>query len=262
MEASKGRAGQPIVRNVDRQTLGFELPELPGQEFRIALPELLSDANHPILPWGFVSPKFEIRDNSACLVIELPDEVRVEARVHFGRDGIEADLTATNLSTHTWEKLNAFTCFACYKAGSFYDPELTRTYFPIEGNWKPLVELRPEHGPENSPYTFSPVARGPSLDELWVSRRLRGHETRRASQGCACVVSADEGWVAGVMTGKAAYLFNNQKLTCLHAAPLMGTVPPGGSSVGRCTIFIFRGTLEDFAAKCRSTLGEMGCQQA
>src|ERR1700730_13967384 len=98
MEASKGRAGQPIARNVDRQTLGFELPELPGQEFRIALPELLSDANHPILPWGFVSPKFEIRDNSACLVIELPDEVRVEARVHFGRDGIEADVTATNLS--------------------------------------------------------------------------------------------------------------------------------------------------------------------
>ena len=47
------------IRNVGRQTLGFELPALPDQEFRIAIPELISDANGPILPWGFPSPEAE-----------------------------------------------------------------------------------------------------------------------------------------------------------------------------------------------------------
>jgi hypothetical protein len=60
-----------VIGNVERQTLGCQLPDLPGEEFRIALPELLSDAFQSILPWGFVSPAFDIRDNVARLEIEL-----------------------------------------------------------------------------------------------------------------------------------------------------------------------------------------------
>jgi hypothetical protein len=51
----------------------------------IALPESLSDADQPILPLGFVSPQFEIRDNVAQLMTELPGQVRMRACVHFRR---------------------------------------------------------------------------------------------------------------------------------------------------------------------------------
>jgi hypothetical protein len=66
MEAITRPAGGWVIRNVERQTLGFQIPDLPGEEFRIPLPELLSDADQSILPWGFVSPEFEIRDNVAA----------------------------------------------------------------------------------------------------------------------------------------------------------------------------------------------------
>jgi hypothetical protein len=256
METTTRRAGGLVIRNVERQTLGFQLPDLPGEEFRIALPELLSDADQPILPWGFVSPEFEIRDNVARLVIELPGEVQMEARVHFGEDRIKAQVSATNLSKRKWEMFNAFTCFACHKAPSFHDPEATRTYFPVKGEWKPVTELRSQYGTDNGPFTFLPVAGGPDLDDLWVCRKLQGHYTGPASQNCACVVSADGGWVAGVTTRSAAYLFNNRKLTCVHAAPLMGSVAPGASSDAVSTIFIFRGTIGAFAEKCRAADGD------
>ena len=231
-----------VIRNVERQTLGFQLGDFPADQFRIALPELLSDAEQPILPWGFVSPQFEIQDNVAQLLIELPGEVRMRACVHFGEDRIKAQVSATNLSKRKWRMFNAFTCFACHKAPSFHDPAATRTYFPVNGKWTSVSEL-PCQCSSGSPFTFLRVTGGPDLDELWICRQLHGYGTEPASQNCACVVSADGNWVAGVTTRSAAYLFNNQKLTCVHAAPLTRTVPPEATAQAESTIFVFRGTI-------------------
>ena len=115
MEAITRPADGLVIRNVERQTLGFQIPDLPGEQFRIALPELLSDADQPILPWGFVSPEFEIRDNVARMVIELPGVIQMEARVYFTEDRIKAQVSATNLSNREWKMFNTFTCFACHK---------------------------------------------------------------------------------------------------------------------------------------------------
>ena len=256
MGTTAGPDGGFVVRNVDRQTLGFQVPDLPGDEFRIAVPELLSDADEPILPWGLVSPQFEIRDNAARLAIDLPGVVRLKARVHFGKDRIQAQVSATNLSKRTWKLFNAFTCFACHKAPSFHDPEAMRTYFPVEGKWTSVVELRSRCDPGNGPFTFLPAAGGPVLNDLWVCRQLQGHCTGPASQNCACVVSVDGSWVAGVTTRKAAYLFNNRKLTCLHTAPLVESVSPGAGCEAVSTIFILRGTTDELAEKCRAADGE------
>jgi hypothetical protein len=98
MEAIPWPADRLSIWNVERQTLGFQFPDLPGEQFRTALPELLSDADQPILPWGFVSPEFDIQGHVARMAIELPGEVRIEARVYFGEDRIRARVSATNLS--------------------------------------------------------------------------------------------------------------------------------------------------------------------
>jgi hypothetical protein len=135
---------------------------------------LLSDADQPILPWGFVSPEFEIRDNVARMVIELPGVIQMEARVYFTEDRIKAQVSATNLSNREWKMFNTFTCFACHKAPSFHDPEATRTYFPVNGKFTPIAELRSQCGPVNGPFTFLRVAGGPDLDDFWVYRKLPG----------------------------------------------------------------------------------------
>jgi hypothetical protein len=158
----------------------------------------------------------------------------------------------TNLSGQTWDGLNAFTCFACYKAPSFHDPELRRTYIPVNGTLKPLAVLFSESNPGSDPKTFFAVAGGPRLDDLWACRELRQHHRQVASAGCACLVSADGKWIAGIHTTTPAYLFNNRDLSCIHADPLMGTVPPGETAEGLSTIHIFAGSKDEFMQRCQA----------
>lgn len=242
------------VRTVGRQTLGFVLPQLPGEEFRIAIPELISDRRQAILPWGFASPDFEIRKDLAQLQIEVPGRIGMEATIRFLEEKIEASVRVTNLSTDTWDDLNAFTCFACTKAPSFHNPDLRRTYIPMGGALKPIAELFAKKSPGSDPKTFFAVAGGPLLDDLWACRQLRQRYADPASTACACLASADGRWVAGIHTQQPAYLFNNRDLSCIHADPLLGTVLPGGSAEGFSAIHIFPGRIEDFVKRCRLVL--------
>jgi len=238
------------MRTVARQTLGFELPQLPGEEFRIAIPELISDKTQALLPWGFASPSFEIQRNLAQMHIEVPGRIRMEAKISFLKDKIEALVRAKNLSSHRWDGLNAFTCFACYKAPSFHDPQLVRTYLPVGRTLKSIADLLSEDDPGGDSKTFFGVAHGPKLEDLWACRQLRQHHAEMVSEGFACLVSNDRKWVAGITTQKPAYLFNNRELSCIHADPLMGSVPPGGTAEGLSTIYIFPGSKEDFMERC------------
>lgn len=154
------------VTDLPHQTIGFELSELPGEEFRIVIPELISDDTEPIFPWEQPSPRWNIGSGAARCSIEIQDKIHVDAEVLFCKERIVTRVAATNLSWRTWKNVNAFTCFAFYAAPSFYDPELTRTYFPVKGEWKPVGELFKEHYPGGSPYTFFSVAGGPQLEEL------------------------------------------------------------------------------------------------
>lgn len=238
------------MRNAGRQTLGFAFPNLPGEEFRIVIPELISDAEDAIVPWGLPSPDFEIGTDVARIALEIKDVARMEAEVRFLADRIDAQVKATNLSSRSWEKLNAFTCFAYYAAPSFFDPQLQRTYLPVNGQWRSISQLFSEHNPGSGIYTFFPVVAAPRLEELWACRFIKQFHPQVVDRGSVCVMSKNGDWVAGMTTPTPAYVFNNRQKTCIHADPLMGTVPPGGTSVGSSSIYIFRGTLADFARRC------------
>lgn len=233
-----------------KQTIGFELPELPREVFKIVIPELISDAKEPIVPWEHPSPTWKIDDNSARWSTEIPKLVRMESAVTFGAEKITTRVHLTNLSQSSWEKTNAFTCFAFYAAPSFDDPELMRTYFPVNGKWKSVSALFGEHDPGSGPYTFFPVVGGPKLEDLWLGRKIPQHHPQVVSRGCACVVSKDGRWIAGMTTRTPAYAFHNRRERCVHADPFLGTVGPGKTMDGISTIHIFRGTLKDFMNRC------------
>jgi hypothetical protein len=233
------------------QTVAFELPELPGQEFRIVIPELLSDAEEPIVPWEQPSPKWEITENLIRGVTERPGIVRMEVSVQF-QEGwqIATRVRATNLSARTWRQLIAFTCFAYYAAPVFDDPELARTYFPVEGKWRSVADLFRQHNPGDGPYTFFPVSGGPRLEDFWLCRRIPQRYPQAVTSGCGCVTSSDGKWVAGMTTPRPAFVFNNRRERCIHADPFMGEVVPGQTVEGASTIHVFRGNLEAFIALC------------
>src|SRR5215831_11476667 len=62
-----------------KQTIGFELSELPHEIFKIVIPELVSDAKEPIIPWEQPSPNWQIGENSAQWSTENHNAVRMES---------------------------------------------------------------------------------------------------------------------------------------------------------------------------------------
>jgi len=242
--------GLKIWPDKQDQTIGFELPELPGEVFKIVIPELISDEEEPIIPWETASPNWEIGESAARWSTERPNIVRMVASVHFRGKQIETRVRITNLSQRTWKQVNFFTCFAYYSAPSFDDPQLTRTYFPVEGNWKSVAELFAEHNPGSGPYTFFPVAGGPRLEDFWLCRRIPQRHPQVISKGRGCVVSSDRNWIAGMTTEAAAFVFNNRRERCIHADPFVKSIAPGSTAEGTSTIYIVRGTVADFTKLC------------
>lgn len=232
------------------QTIGFEMPGLPGQAFRLVVPELISGNKEALLPWFHPSPEWDIDQESARCSIEISGTIRMSAEVLFSGEKIDIGISVSNLSDGVWEKVNLFTCFAYFTAPSFNDPDLTRTYFPVAAHtWKPVADLFAEHDPGDGPYTFFRVRDGPSLSDLWVCRQIRQNHPQEVSRGAVCVVSSCGQWVAGMTSARPAYVFNNRRECCIHADPLLGTIEPGETMQGVSTVHIFRGSVKDFDAR-------------
>ncbi len=253
-ESVKKGGSLKIWPDAQKQTLAFELPQLPGETFKIVIPELVSDNKEPIIPSSLPSPNWDIEKEAARWQAEIRDVVRMEAAVLFRDEQIQTSVTVTNLSHRIWENVNAFTCFAYYDAPLFDDPKLTRTYLLVEEEWKSIAELFAENSPGNGPYTFFRVRGGPALEDMWNYRRINQIHPQVVSRGCCCVVSTDGQWIAGMTTRKPAYVFNNRNERCIHADPDMGNVAPGETSKGNSTVHIFRGTLGDFVERCEKTV--------
>jgi hypothetical protein len=232
-----------------KQTITFELPELPGEVFRITIPEIISDTEAVIVPWSQPSPNWEIGEASARWSAEAPGNFRMQAEVIFRGEQILTRTTITNLSPRVWRQVNPFTCFAFWEAPLFDDPELSRIYLPVGEGGKTVADLFAEHNPGDGPYTFFPVQGGPPLDSMWLCREIRQRHPQVVSKGAGWIVSRDGKWVAGMSTRNPAYLFINRRERCLHANPLHPQIAPGETAVGESTIHIFRGNLEDFAER-------------
>lgn len=238
----------------DRQTIYFELPCLPGQIFRLIIPELISDAEDDPLPWGHASPeRWEIGKNRASYRVVIEGVIRAEVEVLFKGERIEARVSVTNLSERVWRHSNAFTCLLLKGASLFSDPQLARTHVPVGDDWKPLSELFRETSTGNAA-TFCKVKGGSHLKNLWVCREITNHCPRHLSHGSICVASKDAQWVVGMTSPDPAYVFNNPGLPCIHADPLLGTIEPGATAEGVSVIHVFRGTVEDFAERCGADL--------
>ncbi|MDI6809935.1 MAG: hypothetical protein QME66_13365 [Candidatus Eisenbacteria bacterium] len=190
------------------QTIGFEMPDLPGQPFRLVVPELISDYGGALFPWAHPSPEWEIAEKSARCLIEIRGTIRMSAEVLFCGQKIDIVVSVTNLSERIWEKVNLFTCFAYYTAPLFNDPDLVRTYFPVAaGRWKSVADLFVEHDPGDGPYTFFPVRHGPVLSDLWVCRAINQNHSQEVFWGTACVASSCSQRVAGMISARPRVCF-------------------------------------------------------
>jgi hypothetical protein len=238
-----------ITQEAQKQTITFELPELPGETFRITIPEIIADAEEVIVPWSQPSPNWEIGEDYARWSAEETELFSMQAEVVFRGEQILTTIRLTNLSSRTWKQVHSFTCFAFWEAPLFDDPDLSRMYLPVGEGWRTVGDLFAEHYPGERIHTFFPVAGGPTLESMWLCRMIPQWYPRPVSGGGGCVVSRDGKWVAGMSTQNPAFLFVNRQERCIHANPLHPTIAPGETVEGTSVIHIFRGSLQDFAER-------------
>jgi hypothetical protein len=227
------------------QTIGFELLQLPGQKFELAVPELISDSKGDILPKGYPSPEWDIKQDLARCSVETRGLVRMEAEIAFSDEHIDIVVTTTNLSNRVWDNVDLFASFAYGDAPLFNDPDLSNTYFPVGGDdWKSVRKLSAQNDLANAPDTLFPV-----FSDLWVDRRQQQDSPQPVSQGAACVLSKHGNWVIGMTTQKRAYVYRNRRESCIHAIPALGALNPGETVKDVTGIHIFRGSFEDFNSR-------------
>ncbi|MBI4578932.1 MAG: hypothetical protein HY718_04465 [Planctomycetes bacterium] len=230
-----------------RQTIDFEADVLPGQVFKLVIPEIITDEQEILIPWSQDVPAWDIGPNRAAWTCERPGIVRMAAAVLFDDGLIEARVEITNLSSRTWHLANAFTCFAFYEAPRFDNPELDRMFFPVEGRWRSVADLFAEKSPGDGPYTFFPVRGGPRIRDMMVVRLVKQTHPQMIDAGAGCVVSTDGEWVAGISCEHPAYVFCNRKERCLHANPVFDDAEPGATARASSYVRIMRGGVAEFA---------------
>lgn len=251
------------VNPYQEQSIELEFPQFPGNVFKIAIPEVVSDAEGIIVPWREDPAHWEFSKQIVRWSTTISARVYMEAEVEFKGSELETRVKLRNLSSRTWRETNAFTCLTYADAPLFNDPSLRRTFVPTgdwrsRPGWKPLAELFAAYNPGRGNYTFFPVRGGPKLVDLWVVRRVNPAAHRQVlSRGFSGVVSRDGKWTIGMTTRKAAYFFNNRSPrvehldgVCIHTDPLLGEVAPGGYAEGVSTIHIVEGGIDAFIERC------------
>jgi hypothetical protein len=234
-----------------RQTVDFETAAIPGNIFRIVIPEIITDKKDTLVPWSQESPNWDIGPDHAGWECKVPKVIRMKADVHFGDQVIDANVEITNLSQRNWELANAFTCFTFYAAPTFDNPQMDRVYFPVGGKWRSVADLFREHDPGRGPYTFFPVEGGPALSDMNICRLVPQRHPQVIDYGAGCVVSRDAQWVAGVNAEHPAYVFCNRRERCIHANPVYEPIAPGQTARGTTHIRILRGGIADFERAVR-----------
>ena len=123
------------VNYFQEQSIELEFRQFPGNVFKIAIPEVVSDAAGPIVSWQQDAPMWEFSRKMARWSTTIPDLVHMEAEVEFKGTEIETRVKLRNLSRRTWRKTNAFICLTYADAPLFNDAPLERTFVPA-GDWK------------------------------------------------------------------------------------------------------------------------------
>lgn len=236
------------------QMIAFEIDALPGEMFKIVIPEKISAKHGNILEWNHPVPAWDIGPDHASWSCEVPGVIRQRSCVLFGPKVIEARVEITNLSDQTWELAQAFTCFAFYAAPRFDNPELDRIRLPIGDEWRSVAEIFAERDPGPKPYTFFPVRDGPPPRDMEIVRRVGQVHPQVVAYGAGCVMSRDHEWIAGMYCPDPAYVFCNRRERCIHANPLFPTLAPGETASASSYILITKGGVADFERSVREAL--------
>lgn len=225
------------------------VPSLGGEAFNLVVPKTIGSRE---LEFANDTPAHQVawsgpdRDGAWTAEFNPGASGRYTLVLAPHADSVDMEMRVWNQSRVPWTEAWAFTFLAPVDPESrFADPHRDRTFVQRKGRPTPLAHLHEPRGPrpEITAYLHERAGRVPFLDALGQTSddRIDGDWMVRVARG-------GDAWLA-VAAPRALFGFNNRTISSLHAAPLMGTIPPGGSAVARARFHFGQGGLDEALAR-------------
>ena len=219
----------------------FRLQELPDQEFMLVFPEWFT--SNEIGVWA----PFEW-DKAATAGTWREGPYSATLTFRFEQSGEKLELKweykFTNGADKALTDLAAFNCVMLNWAPLFKDLAMERTWGMDQNGTRVLLkDVAKTQGQGKRTMQFYPAVDGIDLEHTEKIAEYGVTSTARLSGDRIGVVSKDERWlVETIVEGPVAYFFNNWETDhgCIHAAPLLGTVRPGETSIANGRISFTR----------------------
>lgn len=227
-----------VVRMPDRQV------------FALTIPEDICAARGVIIPHSArARVRWEVSDRQDRAETSLTiDEVASYdlSIVVAGEDVVEARMTIHNLGDEAIEDVWSFNCLSPVRAPEFRDEKLERTYFSRNGEPTCLADIQRVVGPRETLGVYY-HERVPAGQEPAFVKEFRATNPDRTDDSWFVTLSkTGDGYMAAT-SPEALFLFNNQRLSCIHSAALFGDIPRGESRTVTCRFYMSpRGDLADF----------------
>ncbi len=228
----------------DRMNCSLEWPPLPGEIFRLNLPEAI--VNNEGGRWGVreIKPRWEAGPGGRqSYDVEVPGGMRLHVRMQPFEDYVDIRYQVTNLQTTPWTESLAFTCFNHGSVPSINDFELLRTYIWRKGQPYRLIDIERKFSTRPLVQLFGIEGARPWHEIKFVAKFQA--TPPEPCEPLIAIQSRDGKHVTGVAAHPALFLFQNAEYSCIHSCPTFGALKPNETGEALTRHYFLEGTAHD-----------------
>lgn len=212
-----------FLTNRYRMCLNLISDRFPQDEFSVNIPEQVFAADGR--KGGFIDfqPEWFVSHDRLCFKWDQPGKAAISVELAPSPLVLGYTINVRNLQEKAWENVCAFPCFNQIDAPAFEDRRMERTFIPVGSKLTRLIDIPRVKSRSGRPFQIFLVegAGQKVLPDFGCTNPLR------ASGGYMITESRDGRWSVGMACQSPVFLFNNQEISCIHAAPGFGDMAPG-----------------------------------
>ena len=216
------------------------LVQWPEREiFALTVPEDVGSADGVVIPHARrFDVVWEVSGDGRVARTRLGSErAAYELQIEAGMDYVDATMTIANIGTVDLQSVWSFNCLSPVNARSLRDEPLDRTFLSRDGQPTLLSTLPRTVGPRANLQVYG-LESAPDGGALPFVRDFQATNEVQADAPWLLTLSSDGSGYMAATSPEALFLFNNQKLSCLHSACAFGDIPAGESRTRTCRFYL------------------------
>lgn len=224
-----------------------DVPAFPAESFRLAYPEAIGDVASPVHEQS-LSWTWQLLPGGALhCAATAPRELRLEMVFTPGDDFVDVEFAVKNSSTRSWQQGMAFNCFQCGQTPSIRDHDCLRHWVRSADGFRRLVEVHRVFGPRPTIQLYN-VEGAPPVKDMPFPAGFNS-TSKSLLEPWMAIVSRSAQRLVATVAKPAAFLFQNQEYSCIHAATGFGPIVPGQTATGSNRVYFVEASLSDWHAR-------------